>query len=344
MPASRRPHRNRSVVTSSFRAAVEQSGAPVREVQLADVDFQLASRAPRAFTRSGWWFELKYDGYRILARRQGRDVHLRYRGGSDPSAQFPEVVEALRALPSDDFLLDGEVVVEDAEGKPSFALLQGRAQRARPPRGAPPATYWTFDLLAAEGRDLRGLSLARRHELLRQLTADGGRVRCVEPVETEGEAFFEAVKQMGLEGVIAKRSDAPHHAGRGGDWQKFVIHQVGDFAVVGHTRDLTSLAIATWDGDGFSYAGRVGSGLGPREASRVEKELAAHRRATPPCRNCPRDRDLVWVDPTLVAEVRYKEWDREGSPRAPVFCRFRDDRRPEQCLPPWRTEERTVSF
>ena len=331
-------------MTSSFRAAVERSGAPERHVQLADVDFQLASRAPRAFTRSGWWFELKYDGYRILAERRGREVRLRYRGGSDPSAQFPEVVEALRALPSDDFLLDGEVVVEDAEGKPSFALLQGRAQRARPPRGAPPATYWTFDLLAAEGRDLRGLSLARRHELLRHLTGDGGRVRCVEPVETEGEAFFEAVKQMGLEGVIAKRSDAAHHAGRGGDWQKFVIHQVGDFAVVGHTRDLTSLAIATWDGDGFSYAGRVGSGLGPREASRVERELAAHRRSTPPCRNCPRDRDLLWVDPTLVAEVRYKEWDREGSPRAPVFCRFRDDRRPEQCLPPWRTEERTVSF
>jgi bifunctional non-homologous end joining protein LigD len=248
-------------VSTAFRPAVEQSGAPRRDVQLADVDFQLATRAPRAFTRSGWWFELKYDGYRILAERRGAEVRLRYRGGSDPSAQFPEAVEALRALPSDDFILDGELVVEDAGGKPSFSLLQARAQRARPPRGAPPATYWTFDLLAAEGHDLRGLSLARRRELLRLLTADGERVRCVEPVETEGEAFFEAVKQMGLEGVVAKRADAAHHAGRGGDWQKFVIHQIGDFAVVGHTRDLTSLALATWDGDGFAYAGRVGSGL-----------------------------------------------------------------------------------
>jgi bifunctional non-homologous end joining protein LigD len=313
-------------------------------VQLADVDFQLASSASRPFTRSGWWFELKYDGYRILAHRQGDQVRLRYRGGNDPSAQFPEVVEELRRLPSGDFILDGEVVVEDAEGKPSFALLQGRAQRVRPPRGAPPATYWTFDLLAAEGHDLRGLPLSRRHELLGLLTAGGERVRCVAPVETEGEAFFEAVKQMGLEGIVAKRADAAHHAGRGGDWQKVVIHQAGDFAVVGHTPDLTSLAIATWDGDGFAYAGRVGSGLGPREASRVERELAAHRRPTPPCKNAPRDRDLLWVDPTLVAEVRYKEWDRNGSPRAPVFCRFRDDRRPEQTLPPWRTEERTVVF
>jgi bifunctional non-homologous end joining protein LigD len=344
MAASRRPPRNRSVATSPFRSAVEETDAPVRDVRLADVDFQLASRAPRAFTRTGWWFELKYDGYRILAERRGSEIRLRYRGGSDPSAQFPEVVESLRALPSGDFILDGEVVVEDSDGKPSFALLQGRAQAARPPRGAPPATYWTFDLLAAEGRDLRGLPLARRHELLELLTADGGRVRCVEPVETEGEAFFEAVKQMGLEGVVAKRADGLHHAGRGGDWQKVVTHQIGDFAVVGHTRDLTSLALATWDGDAFTYAGRAGSGLTPREASRVEKELAAHRRATPPCRNAPRDRDLLWVDPTLVAEVRYKEWDREGSPRAPVFCRFRDDRRPEQCLPPWRTEERSVKY
>ncbi len=321
-----------------------QSGAPARTVQLADVDFQLASSIPRAFTRRGWWFELKYDGYRILAERRGDEVRLRYRGGSDPSAQFPEVVEALRALPSGDFILDGEVVVEDGDGKPSFSLLQGRAQRAKPARGAPPATYWTFDLLSAEGHDLRGLSLARRRELLRLLTRDGGRVRCVDPVETEGEAFYQAVKQMGLEGIVAKRSDAAHHAGRGADWQKVVIHQVGDFAVVGHTRDLTSLALATWDGDGFAFAGRVGSGLAPREASRVERELAEHRRATPPCRDAPRDRDLLWVDPTLVAEVRYKEWDREGSPRAPVFCRFRDDRRPDQCLPPWRTEERSVSF
>ncbi|MGZ6131336.1 MAG: DNA ligase D [Myxococcaceae bacterium] len=321
-----------------------QSGAPARAVQLADVDFQLASRVPRAFTRRGWWFELKYDGYRILAERRGDQVRLRYRGGSDPSAQFPEVVEALRALPSGDFILDGEVVVEDADGKPSFSLLQGRAQRARPARGAPPATYWTFDLLSAEGHDLRGLPLARRRELLRLLTREGGRVRCVEPVETEGEAFYEAVKQMGLEGIVAKRADAAHHAGRGVDWQKVVIHQVGDFAVVGHTRDLTSLALATWDGDAFAFAGRVGSGLAAREASRVERELAEHRRATPPCRGAPRDRDLLWVDPTLVAEVRYKEWDREGSPRAPVFCRFRDDRRPDQCLPPWRTEERSVSF
>ncbi len=344
MAASTRPPRNRSVASSPFRPTVAQSGAPRREVRLADVDFQLATRAPRAFTRSGWWFELKYDGYRILAERRGREVRLRYRGGSDPSAQFPEVVEALRALPSDDFILDGELVVEDDDGKPSFSMLQGRAQRERPPRDARPATYWTFDLLAAEGHDLRGLSLARRRDLLRLLTAENPRVRCVEPVETEGEAFFEAVKQMGLEGVVGKRADTAHHPGRGGDWQKFVIQQVGDFAVVGHTRDLTSLALATWDGDGFAYAGRVGSGLGPREASRVERELATHRRPTPPCRNAPRDRDLLWVDPTLVAEVRYKEWDREGSPRGPVFCRFRDDRRPEQCLPPWRTEERSVSY
>src|SRR5215472_1552913 len=129
MAASRRPPRNRSVATPTFRR---------------DVDFQLASRAPRAFTRTGWWFELKYDGYRILAERKGDEVRLRYRGGSDPSAQFPELVAGLHTLPAQHFIVDGEAVVEDSDGRPSFALLQARAQRSQPAPGAPPPTYWVF--------------------------------------------------------------------------------------------------------------------------------------------------------------------------------------------------------
>src|SRR5262244_3462487 len=117
MAASRRRPSNRAEATHPFPAlgqALAASGAPLRPVGLADVDFQLATRAERPFTRTGWWFELKYDGYRILAERNGDEVRLRYRGGSDPSAQFPELVEALRTLPARHFILDGEAVVEDA--------------------------------------------------------------------------------------------------------------------------------------------------------------------------------------------------------------------------------------
>jgi bifunctional non-homologous end joining protein LigD len=344
MAASTRRPRNRPVAAAPLREALADSGAPQRAVGLADVDFQLATRAPRPFTRTGWWFELKYDGYRILAERRGPQVRLRYRGGGDPSAKFPDLVEALRTLPATDFILDGEAVVEDENGRPSFSLLQTRAQADRPPRGAPPVTFWAFDLLACEGRDLRGLPLRARRDLLRLLLRDSPRIRCVEPVETEGEAFFEAVKQMGLEGIVAKRADALHHAGHGPDWQKVVINQVGDFAVVGHTAGVTSLALATWDGTGLVYSGRAGSGLTGREASRVERELTGLRRSSPACREPPRDRDLMWVEPRLVAEVRYREWERGGSPRAPVFCRFRDDKRPEDCRPPWQSEERSVPF
>src|SRR5262245_22150965 len=113
MAASTRRPRNRSVAPPLLQEALTRSGAPEREVGLADVDFQLAVRAQRPFTRTGWWFELKYDGYRILAERRGTEVRLRYRGGSDPSAQFPELVEAIRALPATSFILDGEAVVED---------------------------------------------------------------------------------------------------------------------------------------------------------------------------------------------------------------------------------------
>ena len=347
MAASRRRPRNRAEATHPLPAleeALAASGAPLRTVGLADVDFQLATRADRPFTRTGWWFELKYDGYRILAERNGDEVRLRYRGGSDPSAQFPELVAALRTLPAQHFIVDGEAVVEDADGRPSFALLQARAQRSQPAPNAPPPTFWVFDLLACEGRDLRGLPLRTRRHLLGLLVGDDPRINCVVPVETEGEAFLEAVKQMGLEGMVAKRADALHHPGHGNDWQKIVLQQVGDFAVVGHTPELTSLALATWDTDGFTYAGRVGSGLTPRVASKVERRLTALRRATPTIRKPPSDRDLLWVEPELVAEVRYKEWPRGGSPRAPVFCRFRDDKRPEDCLPPWRSEERVVPF
>src|SRR5262249_61232879 len=128
----------------------------------------------------------------------------------------------------------------------------------------------------------------------------------------------------GREALVPNARHPAHPAGRGPAWQKVAPPQIGAFPGVGHSGELPSLALATHDGTEFVYAGRVGSGLGPREASRVERELTEHRRSTPPCRDAPRDRDLLWVDPTLVAEVRYKEWERGGSPRAPVFCRFRD--------------------
>src|SRR5262245_15880379 len=179
MAASRRRPRNRAEATHALRAlreALQGSGAPLRPVGLADVDFQLASRGERPFSRTGWWFEVKYDGYRILAERRDAEVRLRYRGGSDPSAQFPELLDALRRLSARHFIIDGEAVVEDAEGRPSFALLQARAQRSRPATGAPPPTFWAFDLLACEGRDLRGLPLRARRQLLALLTRDDPRI------------------------------------------------------------------------------------------------------------------------------------------------------------------------
>src|SRR6185503_561961 len=218
--------------------------APRRAVDPHKVELMLARTRERAFRREGWLFELKYDGYRTLAARTPAGPALLSRHGHDLVARFPEVARAVAALPGEGLIVDGELVVLDEKGRPTFQGLQKRAQLTRRvdvERGAVerPATLYLFDLLAIGGFDLRPLPLVERKRLLRTLLPPLGTVRFADHVETEGEALFTEVRNQGLEGVMAKRAAAPYKGGRSDDWQKVKAERKDDFWVIGYTEQET---------------------------------------------------------------------------------------------------------
>ena len=319
------------------RAAVARRlrrlGAAVRTLRTADVRLMLASTGT-PFDREGWIFELKYDGFRLLAGNEDGRARLRYRGGSDATAAFPEVAAALTALPRN-VVLDGEVVVVDEAGRTHFQRMQKRLMLRRPEEvaraaaGRLRATYFAFDLLGLEGYDLRPLPLRERKGLLRGLLPPGGALRYVDHVVTRGVALYDEVRKLDLEGLVAKRAEAPYAAGRSSDWVKIPVVRTGEFVVVGFTRAGLGmdggLHLAARGRGGLVYAGRVGSGLGSVLAE-VRETLAAFRRAEAACADAPRGRDHTWVEPRVVCEVRYRERTEEGLLRHPVFVRFRPER------------------
>jgi len=328
------------------RAELERLGAARQEVKAADVKLMLAETGEKAFNDPAWFFELKYDGYRVLAAREGGEARLLYRRGSDATSLYPEVARALAALPFGDLVLDGEIVVLDEESRPSFQRLQRRAQQRRKAdiqRASLeiPVTYYAFDLLGFEGKDARGLPLSERKRLLRDLLPRAGPVRFLDHIEEQGEAFFAEVSRLQLEGLIAKRSDSPYRAGRSPQWLKLRAERTEDFVIVGFSAPggtrtgFGALHLAAWDRGALVYCGRAGSGFDEDKLVSIRGLLEPLRRETPPCAGpLPTGRDHVWVEPRHVAEVRYLTWTREGLLRQPVFLRLRDDKPPEECEVP----------
>ncbi|HEU5040984.1 MAG TPA: DNA ligase D, partial [Gemmatimonadales bacterium] len=328
---------------AEIRRELVRLGAPRKALEPGSVGLMLAEPADEAFTREGWLFEPKLDGYRVLAARGGAEPRLLTRNGNDCADGFPEVARALAALPFDRLVLDGEVVALDETGKPSFQRLQGRARlrRAIDIRHAAvntPVTYYGFDLLGFEDFDLRPLPLTARKAILRRVLPPVGALRYLEHVEEEGEVLYQEAERLGLEGIVAKKASAPYRAGRSPVWLKVRSRRTGDFVVVGFTapkgsRDgFGALHLADYVGDTLVYAGRAGSGFSDKQLGEVRRTLEAAKRKSPPCSGpIPADKSTTWVEPMLVSEVEYTEWTDEGLLRQPVFLRFRDDKPPEEC-------------
>ena len=341
---------------SRLRAALEQLDAKRARVDPATVDVMLAEPADEAFTRDGWIFELKLDGYRLIAAKSHGEALLLTRNGNDYTAVFPEIANAVQKLPLDDIIIDGEVVVLDPGGKPSFSRLQrrGRLSSAIDVRRASvelPAVFFAFDLLAFEDFDLRGLPLVTRKELLLDALPSLGPVRSLDHIEREGERFLEQVTELGLEGIIAKKADAPYRAGRSSKWLKIKSDQTGEFVIVGFTAPrgsrshLGALQVADWVNGTLVYAGRVGTGfndallneLGDLLAPTVRPEAACEGPVIAPGAPPRSSADILetstttWVQPRYVCEVRYAEFTPDGVLRHPVFVRLRNDKRPDEC-------------
>ena len=312
--------------------------APRRAVAVEEAEPMLAETREQPFSKPGWLFELKLDGYRVRAARQAGEARLVTRNGHDIAFSFPEIARALAALPYEGFIVDGELVVPDEVGRPSFQRLQNRAKvsRALEVRRAAvetPAVLYVFDLLAFEGYDLRPLPLEKRKALLEQIVPRVGPIKYLSHFEKDGEALYEQIVKMGLEGIVAKKADSPYRAGRSPNWLKIRADRTDDFVVVGFTRPKGSrsgfgaLDLGAYENDKLVYAGRVGSGFTAAQLKEVSAVLERGVRPAPAFRGpVPQDPGHTWVEPTLVVEVRYKEWTDEGLLRQPVFVRFRDDK------------------
>src|SRR6266516_2055016 len=318
--------------------------APRRAVTAEDAEPMLAETRERPFSKPGWLFELKVDGYRIRAAREDGAARLVTRNGHDIAATFPEIARAVVALPYEGFVLDGELVVPDDAGRPSFQRLQNRAKvtRAIEVRRAAiesPAVLYVFDLLAFAGFHLRPLPLERRKSLLERVLPRVVPLKYIEHFAKDGEALYEQVVQLGLEGIVAKKADSPYRAGRSPNWLKIRADRSDDFVVVGFTRPKGSrsgfgaLDLGAYEDGKLVYAGRAGSGFTAAQLKHVSAALEQSVRAQPSFEGpVPADKGHTWVEPSLVVEVRYKEWTDEGLLRQPVFLRFRDDKKATDCV------------
>ncbi len=338
--------RERGVRAQRLRDELGRLGCKKKSLRVGEVELMLAEPREEPFSRAGWLFEIKYDGFRLLAARENGKPKLLYRRGGDSTALFPDVARALAALPVGELVMDGEVVVHDAQGRPSFQRLQRRTQLTRTSdieRATIelPAVLHLFDLLAFEGYDLRALPLHTRKALLATLLPKVGPLHYCDHLEGTGVEMFAAAREMGLEGIVGKRADSPYRAGRSADWIKVRVDKTGDFVVVGYTEPkrgrvgVGALHLAVYDGTALRYARRVGSGLSDEQLEELRSSLDAHARKNPPFEGPgPTGAGHVWSEPRQIVEVRYKEWTADGSLRQPVFLRFREDKRIEECEPP----------
>ena len=328
----------------ALRARLAASKAPRGEPAPRPGLFMLASLVDRPFSDPAWLFEIKYDGVRVLASRVGERVELRGRSGMIVTARYPEVVRALRTLPLDRFLLDGEIVALDAAGRSSFQRLQTRMNLTRPTdveRASleVPVSAACFDALALDGRDLRSLPLEERKACLRLLLPARGVVHFGDHVLEQGREFFDAACGARLEGVVAKKRDSPYVGKRSRDWLKVKCQLRQEFVIGGYTAPRGSRAhfgalhLGLYEGGRLVYVSKVGTGFDESTLALVARRLEPLARATSPFDvGTPSGRGHHWVEPKLVCEVRFTEWTADGGIRHPTFLGLRDDKRPEDCV------------
>src|SRR6187200_3360152 len=290
---------------------------------------QLATLTERLPHGAGWLFEPKWDGYRAIVAVDGGEARLTSRNGKDLTERFHEVARNVaKAVRTPSAVLDGEVCALDEDGSTRFEALQ---------RGSGPLVLMAFDLLEVDGEPVVERPLMERRALLEELLDPDVRGVRLSPAFEDGDALLAAARAQGLEGVVAKRADAPYRPGRRTpEWQKLKLRAEQDFPIVGYTRGegrrakLGALVLASREADGLHWAGNVGSGLRDDDVVRLRTLLAPLERATSPLVETPRmprvrAADVTWVEPKLAAEVTFAERTREGRLRAPVFLGIRDD-------------------
>jgi bifunctional non-homologous end joining protein LigD len=291
-----------------------------------------------------WIYELKFDGIRALAIKDGSKLKLISRNENDLTKRFAEIAEPLVDLPCDECVIDGEVVAVDEEGRSSFQLLQAREMEAK----KAPLYYYVFDLLQLDGKDLIHLPLTNRKELLQGVIAD-----LPEPIRYSGaiggdaKTLLQEVKRRGLEGIIGKLATSLYEPGRrSGAWIKLKCVDEQEFVIGGYTppggarKHFGALLVGYYEKDRLLFAGKVGTGFNSKLLATLHKKFRAEEREDCPFADLPSKqggqwvqgitpammRKCHWVNPVFVCQIKFAEWTRDGKLRQPVFVGLREDK------------------
>ncbi len=303
-------------------------------------DPALATLSHDRFWEPGWVYERKLDGQRILAVRDSSGCRLYSRSGRDVTVAFPEVAEVLAEQRSQDFVVDGEVVAFEGT-RTSFARLQPRIHVSDPERARRSGVavwFYVFDVLEADGTDLRDRSLLERKRVLRRLLRWHGPIRATPHRVRAGEEWYAEICRRGWEGLIAKRAEAPYRSGRTDAWLKFKCEAGQELVVVGWTDPEGSrVAIGalllgyhdrTGSQDELVYAGKVGTGFSEDTLRDLHRRLSRLEVDESPCdRGKLPSKGVHWARPDLVAEVAFTEWTSAGQLRHPRYLGLRTDKR-----------------
>lgn len=301
----------------------------------SNVSPMLATLVDGPFDRESWAFEVKWDGFRSIAEIKDGKVRLVSRNGKAQNVRFPTVAAALSGFPVD-AVFDGEIVAVDAKGRPHFQDLQNSMRN-----GKSRILYYVFDVLYADGYDLRGLPLRRRRAVLEKLLPVSGTVRLSEAIEKTGRAFFRAAEKNGLEGVMAKDLSSPYRSGaRTREWLKVKVQKGQEAVICGFTRPRASrkyfgaLILGAFRKGKLAYTGHVGTGFTERTLKELYAKLTPLATPHSPFAEEPQtNMPVTWVEPRLICEVKFSEWTAEGLMRHPVFLGLREDKSAREVVP-----------
>ena len=296
------------------------------------IDVELATLVKQVPEGERWLHEVKFDGYRIVGRIHAGQVRLISRNDNDWTDRFSGVADALKQLDVESAVLDGEVVVQRADGTTDFQALQNYVKRGK----AAPLEYFAFDLLYLNGYDLRRCKLENRKELLFAVVPERDpAIHYTDHIEGHGDVFFSRACEYSLEGVVSKRRESTYRSGRGKDWLKSKCVLEQEFVVVAYTDPggsrsrFGALGVAVNTDDGLKYLGRVGTGFTEASLDDIYAQLQPLVRTEAPVYNPPKGAEgkgIHWVEPKLVAEVSFSEFTEEGSLRHPSFMGLREDK------------------